>query len=139
MDWTPIITAAVTGGLAVLGQWLISRKKTIEDDIKNKLREQNQNERLDKIEAKLERVDERLDGYGEKLDAQAKQIEENSVRSMRLDLFCATESDPGNKLMIIDMAKKYFFGMKGNCYMSKKFQEWADKYHVNITSIFDNN
>lgn len=62
MDWTPIITAIITGLFAVIGQYIISRKKTREDEIKDAVREQKQSDRLDAIERKLDIHN----GYAEK-------------------------------------------------------------------------
>lgn len=69
MDWTNIIVALITGLCAVFGQYLISRKKTREDEIKDAQREQKQLDRLDSIDEKFKIVDKKLDehnGYAEK-------------------------------------------------------------------------
>ncbi len=63
MDWTSILVATITGVFAVLGQWLITRRKTREDEIKDAMREQKQCDRLDAIERKLDIHN----GYAEKL------------------------------------------------------------------------
>ena len=69
MDWTNIIVALITGLCAVFGQYLISQKKTREDEIKDAQREQKQLDRLDSIDEKFKIVDKKLDehnGYAEK-------------------------------------------------------------------------
>lgn len=69
MDWTNIIVALITGLCAVFGQYLISQKKTRDDEIKDAQREQKQLDRLDSIDEKFKIVDKKLDehnGYAEK-------------------------------------------------------------------------
>ncbi len=69
MDWTNIIVALITGICAVLGQYLISQKKTREDEIKDAQREQKELDRLEAIEERFKVVEKKLDehnGYAEK-------------------------------------------------------------------------
>lgn len=69
MDWANIIVALITGICAVLGQYLISQKKTREDEIKDAQREQKELDRLEAIEERFKVVEKKLDehnGYAEK-------------------------------------------------------------------------
>lgn len=49
-----VIVALITGLCGVIGQYLISNKKSREDDIKDAQREQRQNDRMEVIEKKLD-------------------------------------------------------------------------------------
>lgn len=145
MDWSAIIVAALTGGCAALGQWFVNRKKTREEEVKSALREQQQIDKLDSLYKKLETIDKRLSNSEDKtaqIEAKIAQIsrglEDNNLRTLRLDLMRAMEADPDNQIVILDLARKYFLEMKGNCYASHVVQKWADEHNVNITSIFNN-
>jgi len=58
-----VIVALITGLCAVAGNYLISRKKSCEDEIRDAQREQKQCDRLDNIEHKIDIHN----GYAEKL------------------------------------------------------------------------
>lgn len=144
MDWSSIITASVTGICAVVGQWLINRKKTREEEVKVALREQKQSDKLEEIDKQIKELKDTVKNQESfnlisqtKMSEIAKDLEDNNLRTLRLDLLHAIETDPSNQVVILDLAQKYFVEMKGNCYMSKVFQEWADDHNVSITSIFN--
>lgn len=151
MDLTEIIVAAITGGLAVVGQYLLTRKQNVEKEIKDDLREKEQMSRLDKIEHRLADIDgsvvalnnrvTKLEGSVISLEGavnrQQVDLSDNNLRTMRLDLLHAIESDPDNQMVILEMARKYFGEMHGNCYMSKVFQDWADEHNVNVISVMN--
>lgn len=80
---------------------------------------------------------QRLDNMENRLDLINDDLGDNNLRTLRLDLLHAIETDPDNQMVVLELAQKYFVDMKGNCYMSKVFQEWADEHKVNITSIFN--
>lgn len=95
-------------------------------------------------EAQLENIDKRL--RDQESAAMIHQVEfskiraelsDNNLRTLRLDLDRAIDTDPDNTMVIMEMAQKYFVEMHGNCYMSKKFQEWANDHKVNITGLFN--
>lgn len=118
MDWTHIIGTLITAG-ATIAVALISR------GIKKNNSEHNAIllEKYHQLENKVEVL--------------TWQLEDNNLRTMRLDLDRAIDTDPDNIIVIMDMAQKYFIDMHGNCYMSKKFQEWANVHNVNITGLFN--
>lgn len=101
--------------------------------------------------SRLDNMDKRLDSLDQKskeqesfnlieqgkLQAITNDLEDNNLRTLRLDLLHAIETDPDNQVVILELAQKYFVEMKGNCYMSKVFQEWADDHNVSITSLFN--
>lgn len=58
-----IVVALITGGFAVLGQWVISRRARREDDVRRAALDERTSVRLDNIEAKLDVHN----GYAEKL------------------------------------------------------------------------
>jgi len=62
MDWTPIITGLITAGGSVVGVWLTTRKQRQDDEIRQAIRDQKLDDRLDALEAK---VDEH-NNYGKK-------------------------------------------------------------------------
>lgn len=69
MDWTNIIVALITGICAVLGQYLISQKKTRDDEIKDAQREQKQLDQLEAMDERFKVIEKKLDehnGYAEK-------------------------------------------------------------------------
>lgn len=137
MDWTTIVTATITGLCAVVGQWLINRKKTREEEVRIALREQKQSDKLEEIDKQIKLLSAASRDQNSKLSEIAKDLEDNNLRTLRLDLLHAIETDPSNQVVILDLAQKYFVEMKGNCYMSKVFQEWANDHNVSITSIFN--
>ena len=65
-----VIVALVTGICGVIGQYLISNKKSREDDIKDAQREQRQNDRMEVIEKKLDEHN----GYAQKFGQIEKDI-----------------------------------------------------------------
>lgn len=84
MDWTNIIVALITGICAVLGQYLISQKKTREDEIKDAQREQKELDRLEAIEERFKVVEKKLDehnGYAEKFSEIS-----NAIVSIKKDI-----------------------------------------------------
>lgn len=66
---TEIVIALITGLCAVAGNYIISRKTSREDAIRDAQREQKQMDRLDAIDARFKTIDKKLDehnGYAEK-------------------------------------------------------------------------
>lgn len=146
MDWTAILVAAIPAVCGIISAYMAhgAKKKT-----------EAGNEvivaRIDCLEKKNLANTEILEMLKDNLDMQesanliqqnqlskiAQELNDNNLRTLRLDLLHAIETDPNNQLVIIDLAKKYFVDFKGNCYMSRVFQEWADGHNVNITSIFN--
>ena len=57
-----IAVALITGGCAVLGQWLISRKDRADEEVRRAVNEARTKDRLDSIERKLDIHN----GYAEK-------------------------------------------------------------------------
>lgn len=110
-----------------------------------------QNDKLGSIEQHMGRQNAQLDAIRKRLQDQESanliqqdelrkvglELEDNNLRTMRLDLLHAIETDPDNTIVIMELAQKYFVDMKGNCYMSGVFQEWASSHNVNITSLFN--
>ncbi|MCM1218205.1 MAG: hypothetical protein NC548_27280 [Lachnospiraceae bacterium] len=118
MDWTQILTAAISAISAIAVAWL---SHTVKKD--------NAISR-DAAELQHAKIMEEIDGVKRELD-------DNNMRTLRLDLLHAIETDPNNQIVILELAQKYFVEMKGNCYMSKVFQDWANEHRVDITSIFN--
>lgn len=95
-------------------------------------------------EAQLEAIDKRLKDQEsaslmrqDELSQVRTELSDNNLRTLRLDIDRAIDTDPDNIIVIMDMAHKYFVDMHGNCYMSKKFQDWANRHSVNITGLFN--
>ncbi len=64
-----IIVALITGVCAVVGQYLISQKKTRDDEIKDAQREQKQLDQLEAMDERFKVIEKKLDehnGYAEK-------------------------------------------------------------------------
>lgn len=64
-----IIVALITGVCAVVGQYLISQKKTYDDEIKDAQREQKQLDQLEAMDERFKVIEKKLDehnGYAEK-------------------------------------------------------------------------
>lgn len=64
-----IIVALITGVCAVGGQYLISQKKTRDDEIKDAQREQKQLDQLEAMDERFKVIEKKLDehnGYAEK-------------------------------------------------------------------------
>lgn len=64
-----IIVALITGVCAVVGQYLISQKKTRDDEIKDAQREQKQLDQLEAMDERFKAIEKKLDehnGYAEK-------------------------------------------------------------------------
>lgn len=116
-----IIVAYITHGIKKNNA--VSNKVTVEayEVIQKRLEEQT-----------LANIDLR-----EQVDRLDRELQDNNLRTMRLDLDRAIDTDPDNTMVIMEMAQKYFVDMHGNCYMSKKFQEWANNHNVNITGLFN--
>ncbi len=118
MDWTAIITSLIAMcsalGVAYLGH---SVKK---DSAGAKAVSQEQHAQV-LLELKQLRSE----------------LDDNNLRTLRLDLLHAIETDPNNIIVIMEMAQKYFVDMKGNCYMSKVFQEWASDHNVSVVGMFN--
>lgn len=160
MDWTLIITALISM-ISAIAVAYISRATKKSNDASNSVVQ----EKFAKIEGRLNVFGEKLSGLEEKichqndkLDAIDKRLQDqesanltqqaqltiirdelsdNNLRTMRLDLVHAIENDPDNTIVIMELAQKYFVEMKGNCYMSKVFQDWANDHNVNITGLFN--
>lgn len=114
MDWTAIITAIIGMISAIVVAWIghgVKKSSVQSAQSSSEVCSQIQQLRLE--------------------------LDDNNLRTMRLDLLHAIETDPDNVIVIMEMAQKYFVEMKGNCYMSKVFQEWANEHNVNITSLFN--
>lgn len=118
MDWTEIITSVISMISAITVAYIgHSVKKS------NAMSREAADLEHAKITTLIEKVDTEL--------------ADNNLRTLRLDLLHAIETDPDNQVVVLELAQKYFVEMKGNCYMSKVFQEWADDHNVSITSIFN--
>lgn len=125
MDWTEIITSIIALisalGVAYLGHSVKKDNAVTKEALElSSLRilgevQQNRNE-IRKIRADLD---------------------DNNLRTLRLDLLHAIETDPDNVIVIMELAQKYFIDLKGNCYMSKIFQDWASEHHVSVVGIFN--
>lgn len=64
-----IIVALITGVCAVVGQYLISQKKTCDDEIRDAQREQKQLDQLEAMDERFKVIEKKLDehnGYAEK-------------------------------------------------------------------------
>lgn len=73
-----IIVALITGSFTLAGTYLMQRKKSQDDAVKEAQREQRQTDRLERIEEKISRLEHKVDihnGYAEKLGAIQKDIE----------------------------------------------------------------
>lgn len=132
MDWTVIVTSII-GMISAVSVAFITR------GIKKSNAQSNET-----TQAKLDNIDKRLrdqesaalihQGEFSKLRAE---LSDNNLRTLRLDLDRAIDTDPDNTMVVMEMAQKYFVEMHGNCYMSKKFQDWANDHKVNITGLFN--
>lgn len=118
MDWTLVITALISM-VSAIAVACISRATKKSNDASNSA-----------VEGQVTSIERRLDKV-------ILELEDNNLRTMRLDLLHAIETDPNNVMVILELAQKYFVDMKGNCYMSKVFQEWANDHDVNITGLFN--
>lgn len=132
MDWTDIITTILTVGGTIAVAYITHglKKSTNQNsaEVLEKLKKVEETQKTQEIAAQL---------LGSKMSELSENLEDNNLRTLRLDLLHAIETDPRNKLVILELAQKYFVEMKGNCYMSKVFQEWANDNNVEITSIFN--
>ena len=138
MNWTEVLTATITVIGGVLTAYIgvsVKKHSNKNDEILSKIN--SNTEELKHINDKLKDYESIHDAQQLKLTKISNDLDENNLRTLRLDLLHAIESDPNNQLVIMDLARKYFVEMKGNCYMSKIFQEWADEHNVNITSMFN--
>lgn len=160
MDWTQIITSIIAMfsafGVAWIGHGIKKSNSISNDAIREKFNviEEKINRQEEKIasiaqcmgrqEAQLETIDKRLrDQESNNLIQQTnltkitEELDDNNLRTLRLDLLHAIETDPDNVIVIMEMAQKYFIDMKGNCYMSKIFQEWASGHNVSVVGMFN--
>ena len=71
-----VVIALVTGACSVIGQYLISSKKSREDDIKDAQREQRQNDRMEVIEQKLDEHN----GYAKRFEQIEKDVTKINTR-----------------------------------------------------------
>lgn len=146
MDWGEIIKTLLTVGGTIAVAWITYgvKKSTSESNSEvlaridglEKISNDN-NVKIEKIQQTLVSQESTNLIQQTQLNKINKDLDDNNLRTLRLDLLHAIETDPNNQLVILELAQKYFVEMKGNCYMSKVFQEWADDHHVNITSIFN--
>lgn len=146
MDWTDIIKTLLTVGGTIAVAWItygLKKSSTQTNaEILDKLNKAEdmrieQGKKLEDLQKKIEMQESANLVQQTHLTTIAKELNDNNLRTLRLDLLHAIESDPSNQLVILELASKYFVDMKGNCYMSRVFQEWADDHNVNITSIFN--
>lgn len=153
MDWTVIITSTIgmisAVAVAYIGRSVKKNNNASNDAVQEKFN--NIEEKLASITQSIERQSAQLEAFEARLMEQesanlahqvklgriGSELADNNLRTLRLDLLHAIETDPDNQIIIMEMAKKYFVEMKGNCYMSKVFQEWAEDHHVNITGLFN--
>ena len=73
-----VVVAIITGAFTLAGTYLMQRKKSQDDAVKEAQREQRQTDRLERIEEKIGRLEHKVDihnGYAEKLGAIQKDIE----------------------------------------------------------------
>lgn len=73
-----IVVALITGSFTLAGTYLMQRKKSQDDAVKEAQREQRQTDRLERIEEKISSLEHKVDihnGYAEKLGAIQKDIE----------------------------------------------------------------
>lgn len=73
-----ILAAVITAVATVIGQWLVARKKDLEREKAQAVRDQKIDDRLEAIERRFDDVEERLDdhnGYAEKFAASSKDIQ----------------------------------------------------------------
>lgn len=73
-----IVVALITGSFTLAGTYIMQRKKSQDDAVKEAQREQRQTDRLERIEEKISRLEHKVDihnGYAEKLGAIQKDIE----------------------------------------------------------------
>lgn len=145
MDWTEIITGLITAASAIGVAYLTFGKKNNQANVTEILEKVRTVEEQNKeSKEQLRRQAEQLAELREKAESQEAQLakmdtslEDDVLRTMRLDLLHAIETDPNNTMVILELAQKYFVELKGNCYMSSVFQEWAADHKVNITSMFN--
>lgn len=132
MDWTVIITSII-GMISAISVAFITRgiKKS------NAASNETTQSKLDNIEKRLQDQELANQIRQAELSQIKEELADNNLRTMRLDLDRAIDTDPDNIIVIMDMAQKYFVEMHGNCYMSKKFQDWANEHKVNITGLFN--
>lgn len=72
-----VVAPIITGIFAVLGQWLISRQKSKEQEIKDAVRYQRIEDRLDRIEEIQTRQEKKIDehnGYAQKFSNATRDI-----------------------------------------------------------------
>lgn len=120
MDWTQIITSLIAMLSAITVAYIGHSVKKDNAVSKEALELQNE-----KLLAEIGKIRTDLD--------------DNNLRTLRLDLLHAIETDPENTIVILEMAQQYFIDMQGNCYMSKVFQEWANDHNVSVVGLFNKN
>lgn len=152
MDWTEIITGLITAASAIGVAYLTFGKKNNQANVAEILEKARSSEEQNKeLKAKLESQGQKLAVLSVKMTnletanllqqrelvEVKKVLDDDNLRTMRLDLLHAIETDPNNTMVILELAQKYFVELKGNCYMSSVFQEWAANHKVNISSMFN--
>lgn len=125
MDWTQILTAFLSCASAVLVAYLGKGIKKSNSDSNAQV--------IDEVNSLKKDVTELKSGF----IGMRKDLDDNNLRTLRLDLLHAIETDPDNVLVIIEMAQRYFVGMNGNCYMSRIFQDWASEHNVPVSWLFN--
>lgn len=73
-----ILAAVITAVATVIGQWLVARKKDLEREKAQAVRDQRIDDRLEAIERRFDSVEDRLDdhnGYAEKFASSSKDIQ----------------------------------------------------------------
>ena len=152
MDWTEIITGLITAASAIGGAYLTFGKKNNQANVTEILEKVRSSEEQNKeLKAELQSQGQKLGVLSVKMANQEtanllqqrelveirKVLDDDNLRTVRLDLLHAIETDPNNTMAVLELAQKYFVEMKGNCYMSTVFQEWAADHKVNISSMFN--
>lgn len=126
MDVSPIITTAITALGAILVAWMNNRFKNVI-------------EQIEKTNSRIDDLSKKVTQNGERISKVEESLEDNNLRTMRLDLDRAIEIAPDDTLVIMELGHKYFREMGGNCYMSKKFQKWADDHDIDVSYLFNKN
>lgn len=146
MDWTSIITSIISMVSAIAVAYIghTVKKDNVVNNNKHSDNYENISEKLNQLSTNLEVIDKRLRDEEtahlleqKTLSKISQDLEDNDLRTLRLDLLHAIETDPENIVVILEMAQKYFVEMKGNCYMSKVFQGWANDHNVSVANLFN--
>lgn len=132
MDWTAILTATISMISAIAVAYISRATKRSNDNSHAVIQE-----KLAEIDGRLKDQESANLIQQTELSDIRRDLADNNLRTLRLDLDRAIDTDPDNVIIIMEMATKYFVEMHGNCYMSGKFQEWANEHNVNITGLFN--